>query len=78
MSDELLTAILTELRALPKAIAAAVRDELFEPVPQEQPSAPVTCQHPNDKRADLGDGEWECTVRGCGYRHVPELVAVKV
>jgi hypothetical protein len=67
-----LRAIRGALEALPKAIALAVRDELLEPVPEAP--APQGCQHPEDKRANLGDGEWECTVRGCGFRHVPEPV----
>ena len=70
MSDALLMelqAIRAAIEALPKAIAVAVRDELLEPAPEE--SAPVGCQHPTDKRVDLGDGDWDCGIRGCNYQH---------
>lgn len=64
-----------QIAALPKAIVAAIVTDLIDQSPEAP--APVGCQHPEDKRAQLGDGEWECTVRGCGYRHVPEPVGVR-
>ncbi len=54
--------------ALPAAIAKAVAAELLEPV-EPEPAAVVGCQHPEDKRVDLGGGDWDCGVRGCHFQH---------
>ena len=68
-----LVAIRTALEALPGAIVQAIaRDLIEQEAAPETPAAPAGCTHPPDKRVDLGDDEWACTVRGCGYHHVPE------
>lgn len=66
--------ISVQLSVLPKAIAEAVREELL--VPETTEPAPPGCQHPDDKRVDLGDGEWECTA--CRVRFVPEKAEATV
>lgn len=64
-----------EIKALPKAITAAIVADLLEPIePPAPPSA--ECQHPVDQRVDLGDGEWQCKVRMCGFHFVPSEVSV--
>lgn len=56
------------IEQLPDRIVAAIVKDLIDQSPEAP--APVGCQHPADKRADLGDGESECTVRGCGQKFV--------
>ena len=65
--------ISAQLDALPSAITAAIMTDLLERV--DEPAAEPGCQHPADKRIDLGDGEWQCGVRACRFHYV-EPVAV--
>ena len=64
-------AIFRDIHETLARIADALEAE-HEPAPVAAESA--ACEHPESKRVDLGDGDWECSVlkRGCGYRCVAE------
>lgn len=63
-----LRAIRAVIEALPQAIVAEIAAKLIEPAETVEP-APAVCQHPEDKRVDLGDGDWDCGIRGCNHQH---------
>jgi len=65
---EVLTAIDRSLQRIASAIELMVAPEQTEP----EAAPPEGCQHPNEKRVDLGD-EWECTV--CRTRFPDTLVS---
>lgn len=58
------------LQRIADALELAVR-----PAPASELPAVVECLHPVDRRIDFGttDGaeDWQCGVKGCGYRSVP-------
>lgn len=62
------------LETLPDRLVKAIAENLLE---RDEEPTPQGCQHPTEKRADLGGGEWECTA--CQFKHVPaepEVAAV--